>query len=200
MKPNQITGTNAGELGQLAIRTYWAARIAQFWSWAASRTMHSQTLTRSLIVLAILAVAFQTFATEQARDAVTFAGQQRSMLARPLNDFLRRLPAIPRFDVPSTANYKGYTAGWEVRDSRLYLASFSATTNRQPFSLTFLFPGRKLPIQADWYSGALHIVSGQETLAKGYHTYERVTVLQVTNGVVTATNEMRNVREDKLKP
>ncbi len=153
----------------------------------------------TLIVLAVLATAVSTFATEQVRDAITFAGQQHLMLARPLNDFLRRLPTIPRFDIPNTANYKGYTASWEIRDSRFYLASFSATTNRQPFSVTRLFPGRKLPIHADWYSGTVHIVSGRETLAQGRYTYERVIALQVTNGVVVATNEMRNVREDKLK-
>jgi len=138
-------------------------------------------------------------ATEQGRDIVRFAGEQRSMLERPLNEFLRRLSAIPRFDIPNTANYKGYTATWEVKDSRLYLASFSATTNRQSFSIALLFPDRRLPFVADWYSGTIHIISGRGTLAQGYYTYERVTALRVTNGVVTATNEMRNVREDRLK-
>ena len=153
----------------------------------------------TIFALAVFALAVPTFETEQARDTITFAGQWHSTLARPLNDFLRRLPRIPRFDVPNTANYKGYTANWEVRDSRLYLASFSATTNGQPFSVTLLFPNRKLPIHADWYSGTVHIISGRETLAQGRYTYERDTALQVTNGVVTATNEMRNVIEDKLK-
>jgi hypothetical protein len=161
--------------------------------------MGKLTLIRTLIALAVLAVAVSTFATEQVRDTVTITGQQHSMLERPLNGLLCRLPAIPRFDVPSTANYKGYTASWEVRDSRLYLASFSATTNRQPFSATLLFPDRTLPILADWYSGSVHIISGRETLAHGHYTYERVTALRVKNGVVTATNELRTVTEDKLK-
>lgn len=164
-----------------------------------SYAMGNLPLIRTLIVLAIFAVIVPTSATEQARDTVKFAGQQNSMLARPLNDFLRRLPTIPSFDIPNTANYKGYTAGWEVRDSRLYLAAFSATTNRQHFPAMLLFPGRTLPIHAEWYSGTLQIVAGREALAQGYYTYERVTALQVTNGLVIATNEMRNVREDKLK-
>jgi hypothetical protein len=130
---------------------------------------------------------------------MTFAGQQDSILERPFNDFLKRLPVIPRFDVPSTANYKGYTASWEVKDSRLYLVTFDATTNHQPYSVSLLFSGRMVPIHADWYSGTVHIVSGRETLAQGRYTYERVTALQVTNGVVSATNRMTNVREDKLK-
>lgn len=154
---------------------------------------------RMLTVLTGLLVAIPTLATEQVWDAVTYAGRDFAVLERPLSDFLRRLPAIPRFDIPHTANYKGYIAGWEIRNSRLYLASFRATANRQPFCISLLFPGRELPIAADWYSGTVHIVSGRETLAKGYLTYEHVIALRVTNGVVTATNEMRNVREDKLK-
>jgi hypothetical protein len=161
--------------------------------------MRFPTFIWSLGAVLIVLAAIPVFATEQGRDTITFAGQQDSMLERPLNDFLRRLPEIPRFDIPSTASYKGYTASWEVKDSRLYLATFHATTNRQPYSVSLLFPGRKLPIHADWYSGTVHIVSGRETLAQGRYTYERVVALQVTNGVVVATNRMTNVREDKLK-
>lgn len=161
--------------------------------------MHNPAFIGTLTTLAVIAAASSTFATDQARDTMAFAGQGYSMLERPLNDYLRRLPVIPRFDIPSTANYKGYTATWEVRDSRLCLASFSAMTNRQPYSVTLLFPDRKLPIPAEWYSGTVHLVSGRATLAQGYYTYERVIALRVTNGMVTATNELRNVREDKLK-
>jgi hypothetical protein len=157
------------------------------------------TLARMLTVLAGVLITIPSLATEQVWDGVAYAGRDLSVLERPLNDYLRHLPAIPRFDIPNTANYKGYTAGWEVRNSHLYLASFRATTNHQPFSIILLFPGRELPIPADWYSGTVHIVSGKETLAKGYLTYEHVIALRITNGVVTATNEMRNVREDKLK-
>jgi hypothetical protein len=157
------------------------------------------TFTRVLAALAVVFASVPAFATQQARDTMTFAGQQDSILERPLNDLLRRLPEIPRFDISSTANYKGYTASWEIKDSRIYLASFHATTNRQPYSVSSLFPGRKLPIHADWYSGTVCIISGRETLAKGRYTYERVVALQVTNGVIIATNRMTNVREDKLK-
>ncbi len=161
--------------------------------------MHFPNVIRVFVAAAIVLAVVQAFATEQGRDEITFAGQQDSILECPLNDFLGRLPKSPRFDIPNTANYKGYTASWEVKDSRLYMATFRATTNQQPYSLSLLFPERKLPIHADWYSGTLHIVSGKETLAQGRYTYERVTRLQVTNGVVIATNRMTNVREDKLK-
>jgi hypothetical protein len=161
--------------------------------------MRFPTFTGVLVTLAVIFAAVPAFATEQARDKMTFAGQQDLILECPLNNFLKRLPKVPRFDIPSTSNYKGYTASWDVKDSRLYLATFHATTNRQPYSISLLFPGRNLPIHAEWYSGTVHIISSRETLAQGRYTYERVTALQVTNGVVVATNRMTNVREDKLK-
>jgi len=161
-------------------------------------TVRNSALIGILGALAFIA-AVPASATDQVRDTIVFAGKRDTIIERPLSDFLRRLPEIPRFDIPNTANYKGYEASWEVRGSRLYLASFSAATNRQPYSISMLFPRRKLPIHADWYSGTVHIIGGREALAQGYYTYERVTGLRITNGVVTATNEMRNVREDKLK-
>lgn len=162
-------------------------------------TMRFPTLITASGALGIVLAAIPLFATEQARDTITFAGQQSSILERPLNDFLGRLPEVPRFDISNTANYKGYTASWEVKDARLLMATFRATTKGRPYSISLLFPGHKLPIHADWYSGTVHIISGRETLAHGRYTYEAVTTLQVTNGVVIATNRLAHVREDKFK-
>jgi hypothetical protein len=36
---NKITGANAGEPPQSPIRKHWAARIAQFWRYAAERAL-----------------------------------------------------------------------------------------------------------------------------------------------------------------
>jgi hypothetical protein len=161
--------------------------------------MRFPPFTQRFGALLIVLAAVPAFATEQGRDTITFGSEQGSMHERPLNDYLRRLPVIPRFDISSTANYKGYTATWEVKDLRLSLATFHAKTNGQPYSVSFLFPGRKLPVHADWYSGLIHIIGGRKSLVPGGYTYERVTELQVTNGVIIATNLMTNVREDKLR-
>ena len=138
-------------------------------------------------------------ATEQVKDSIKFAGQEHSILERPLNDFLRRSPSIPPFDVSHTANYKGYTASWLIKDAKCYLASFNATTNGHQFAVSSLFPSRHLPIVAEWFSGTIHIVIGRSTLAQSRYTYERITAVRITNGVVIATNELMNVREDQLK-
>jgi hypothetical protein len=161
--------------------------------------MHVPAFIRIFSSLAFAFVCISGFATEQVHDTIKFAGRQDAILECPFNDFLKRLPTIPRFDIPNTANYKGYTASWMVKDSRLYLATFHATTNHQSYSISSLFPARKLPIHADWYSGALHVISGKQVLKEGRYTYERVTTFQMTNGVIISTNRMTNVREDKLK-
>ena len=133
-------------------------------------------------------------------DTITFAGEQQLMLEGPLQEVVRRLPRIPPFDISIAT---GYSAAWEVIDSRLHLMSFSATTNHQPFLITSVFPGRNLPICADWYSGTIHIVELQTMISKmfgrGPYTYGRVIALEVIKGRVVATNELHNVSEEKLK-
>ena len=158
----------------------------------------SQAFIRQLVGIGIFVAGSTSLATEQSRDIVSFGGQQFSMLERPLNDHLRRLPTMPRFDVLATSNWKGYVAGWEIKDSRLYLSFFEASTNGRPISVASLFPGRKLPILADWYSANLNLIMGKSVFDGGRFTFDRVTALYVTNGVVMATNEFRNIREDKL--
>jgi hypothetical protein len=134
-------------------------------------------------------------ATEQELDTIG----TDFLLDRPLNDYIRTLNPMPKFDVRRTSNYKGYEASWEIRDSRLFLTSFAAATNRAPQPVSVLFPTRELPILADWFSGPLHVIGGKTSLSRGYQTFERVTRYQVSKGIITATKELRNVREDKLK-
>jgi hypothetical protein len=144
-------------------------------------------------LLSALVAGLPVLATEQEKDQVRFGDGDLLLLEVPLNDYLRRLPVLPRFDPDTTANWKAYRAEWAIRDARLYLTAFWAVTNRTPASETMLFPGRKVPILADWYSGKLHIVEGM-FWEGGDWTYKRVTALGVTNGVIATTNVMKDMR------
>jgi len=53
--PNKITGPNAGGPRQFPIRTPLAARVGQFWRWAASRKVMKR------IVLAVTVIILATF-------------------------------------------------------------------------------------------------------------------------------------------
>ena len=157
-----------------------------------------RALNAFLLSLFFLAVVDLAWATQQEEDTIKLQDGIGFLLERPLNEYIRTLNPMPKFDVPRTSNYKGYEAAWEIRDSRLFLTTFTAATGRAPQPVSVLFPGRELPILADWFSGPLHIISGKTIRARGYQTFEHVTRYQVAKGVITATEELRNVREDKL--
>lgn len=152
-----------------------------------------------LLLSAALLLPLPVLATQQERDAIKFPDGAGFLVECPLNAYLRALNPIPTFDVQRTSNYKGYAAAWEIRDSQLYLVSFSAVSGSAPVSAAALFPSRTLPILADWFSGPLHITSGKVTRAQGYLTFERVTRCRVSKGIITSTEELRNAREDQLQ-
>src|SRR5215211_2625836 len=112
-------------------------------------------LRLALMATAAVALAWPTDvrATVQERDAVRFEGRDAFMLEVPLNELLWQREDVPEFDWPRTSNWKGYTAAWEVKDGALFLVSFVARANGKEFPFESLFPGRKMPVLADWYTG-----------------------------------------------
>lgn len=153
-------------------------------------------LIAAAVVLASPATAR---ATGQELDAVRFEGQRHFMLEVPLAGLLWERPDVPDFDWPRTSNWKGYTAAWEVKDGGLYLASFEAKANGKDYPVEALFPGRKLPILADWYTGRIRIPIGEPTEygpRGGIYgaVYPRVVVLHLVKGKVVRSEELKNFR------
>ncbi len=151
--------------------------------------MRSSLLIISLLPVGIV-LAMAAASPQQALDTISYRGRHLTIIERPLDTFLRRSPKTPRFDIQSAANWQPYTASWEMRDSKLYLTAFRATINDQPVDAFFLFPDRKLPVHADWFSGTLHIPK-RPAMAHESWTFTSATTLEVTNGLVTATNQLR---------
>lgn len=58
---------------------------------------------------------------------------------------------------PHTACYRGWVAGWTIRDGRLWLAGLTWYTRRGMLAAKDLFPGRPLPIFAEWVSAELSL-------------------------------------------
>src|SRR5260370_32789681 len=114
----------------------------------------NRTLALVIATAAIFAGPTTVLATVQARDAVRFEGKIKLMMECPLGDLLYSLPDPPEFEWQNTANWKGYTAKWEIKDSGLFLVSFEAKRKRtepENVPLEAILPGRKLPVLADWY-------------------------------------------------
>lgn len=130
---------------------------------------------RALIVVATIAGIAVTVgsanATDQLPDQIIVDGSQPLALdaSRKLMDPL--FAAVVRFKAASqvpgiiTRNYcsalwRGYVATWEIAEGKLLLRSaiLDACTNKVPAPLDLIFPGRALPIHADWFSGELTAV------------------------------------------
>ena len=154
----------------------------------------------SWILAALLLSTPATVATEQEEDAIRYEGKTAHLLERPLGLHLQTLSPRPRFDPPRSSNWKGYSADWEIRDSKLYLVAFEALSSRKPVPISDLFPKRELPILADWFTGTLHLLSAErERKVGGYPVFKHVTQMRVKNGVLSEKKEMENVSIVDLK-
>ena len=105
--------------------------------------------------------------------------------ASALNLHLLALNPIPKFDRSRTSNWKGYTATWEIRDSKLYLTAFHASIDGQSVPINKLFPKRELPIFANWFSGSLNLLSAERERAP-HPVFKEVTQVRVRNGAIDA--------------
>ncbi|HVK08002.1 MAG TPA: hypothetical protein VM597_04405 [Gemmataceae bacterium] len=156
------------------------------------------TRIRASTIATVVALSFvaPAPATDQLQDAVRLDGQDRVMMECPLNPLLARLK-VPEFEWQTTSNWKGYIAGWEVKDGSLLLVAFEARRDGRPVPVESFLPGKKLPVAADWYTGRVRIPVGKPKEAGGGYwgaTFERVIVLHIEKGKVVKMEELKNAR------
>ena len=147
----------------------------------------------------VVLCAIFVFATAQEGDILILDGKKYSIYTNPLEPFLRKNPEkLPKPEVISTANWRGYIATWEVKNDRLVLVDVEmrhAITKHgeRDFStelrsvMSEMFPGQK-EILADWFSGHVIIPNGDlvQYVHMGYaSTYEKYILLRVERGLVT---------------
>lgn len=149
----------------------------------------------ALLVIGSVLSAGPAMATAQIPDAIVVDGKEYSLNTNPLDRYLEGLgDAAPRFEATSTALWRGYIAGWELKDGKLFLRSISVPRyarkggeRKSVEMLRDLFPGDG-EVMAGWYSGALIIPDGRmvEYVHMGYgSTYERYIVALVRKGIET---------------
>jgi hypothetical protein len=137
-------------------------------------------------------------ATVQVSDRMQYDSKDTIVLECPLEDWLLRKEARQvKFDVMSTSNYKGYLAEWEIKDSKLRLVGFEATVNGRRVSIDEIIPGAKLPVDAVWFSGKLHVPTGPALDTNGatfatWTKYEQLDVLEVKKGRVVGKQIKHN--------
>ncbi|MFL5327484.1 MAG: hypothetical protein ACJ8C4_01105 [Gemmataceae bacterium] len=150
-----------------------------------------------LTALGELSFGARAHATDQALDQIRYNGQIRLMMECPMQS---KWPKAESKELTSrltsnTSNWKGYYAGWELKDSRLFLTSLMGDNKAE--LADSVFPGQKLPIFADWFSGEIQIPYGNLEGGSGSfyrREFEKVVVLTIDKGKHTKTEEFKNAK------
>lgn len=160
-------------------------------------------MRHSLIATLFLAMNLPSVATATAQipDEIVLDEESSPLHAEPLNQLIWRRPEEGgiKLDRPlarCTASYRGYRASWRIHDDQLFLDKiFVDPCAKEPkeVSVEALFPGKPMPIKADWHTGVLIVPRGKlvQYVHMGYQsTYERYVVLVLKKGRVVSRVEL----------
>ncbi len=136
--------------------------------------------------------------TAQATELLLLDERYEWLRSLPLQGYLdeRQIDMNKFADAWTTGLYRGYQAVWEIADERLYLIGLLKECGR-PFDPGIVFPGRSLPIAADWFSGRLEIGQGEALsyFHMGWgHEYSTLLRLYLRQGQVVARRRYDQTR------
>ncbi|OGB69822.1 MAG: hypothetical protein A2486_04440 [Burkholderiales bacterium RIFOXYC12_FULL_65_23] len=126
--------------------------------------------------------------TAQISDRLLYQGKQHEIFGEPLNAYLGQMKNRPRFQVVSTALWRGYICKWAIEDGKLFLLSLQGILeNDEIVSIKTLFPESSGRVHADWFSGILRLPQGRriEYVHMPYASvYEKDLFIRVQDGMV----------------
>jgi hypothetical protein len=137
--------------------------------------------------------------TTQFSDILFLDGQKHFLDSLPLEQYYGSENPRPDFRWPNTATWRGYIATWEIINNVLYLKSIRAWTSQGEVGLAVLFPGRKGPVPATWFTGQLKVPHGK-ILKPGVPQplYEQYLILTVEKGRVIKRDRIDHPGGDTL--
>lgn len=160
---------------------------------------------KHVLILILSLWATVTYATGQQGELVIYKGDTLTMLAEPLETYLRdhepreKLHPIPG-NGSSTALWRGYVGLWRIEDGRLLLVDVYAYGNKTQSIKKLIFKNQKEDVFADWFSGDLFIEKGKMIRYNhnGYdRSYEEEIVVTIRAGNIESEKEYKNgVRPD----
>lgn len=143
--------------------------------------------------LAVLFICVPAFPTAQVGDILIMDGKQYEIQTNPLSTFLEQNPGrMPKSNVISTSNWRGYIATWELKDGQLLLQDVtisvggSGLETEQRSVIAQVFP-QKPPVVAEWFTGNLIIPSGRlkSYVHMGYaSTYDNYIIVTIQEGIM----------------
>jgi hypothetical protein len=132
-------------------------------------------------------------ATTQFSDILYLNGQKHSLDSLPLETYYGPGNPRPKFRAPNTATWRGYIATWEIDRGVLYLKAIRAWTDRGEVGLPDLFPGRKGPVAATWFTGKLKVPQGKIIkVAVPHPIYGKYLMITVEKGRVVSQEIIDN--------
>ncbi|AZZ98831.1 hypothetical protein [Pseudoalteromonas sp. R3] len=126
-------------------------------------------MIRLFLFSTLTTLNFHSFATEQIDDIFTigFKGKTYPIAERPLSQKFDnetiRLILGPDF---CTASWRGYKARWQLLDGKLMLNSMQKNPCERkfnPVSSGDFFGTQEYPIHADWFTGKITLMVGEES-------------------------------------
>lgn len=152
-------------------------------------------MRRFLLVLYLTLISEVALATPQIADRIVFGGRTYVLREIPmlgLWDFEERrgfrvgtgreLP--PPFDVRSSANWDGYEAEFEIRDSKLFLRRIVGALEGKERTNAEIMPGKTFPLHVTWFTGRIHLAVGDDDPKTG--DMSAVIVFTIEKGNVTS--------------
>ena|SRR5215472_6409569 len=152
----------------------------------------------TFLLVAVMFFPLFVFATAQRGDILLLKGKQYFIYTNPLRAYLVKNPGkLPKSEVISSSNWRGYVATWAVKDGRFVLTDISILQSvHKPGEAGFstelrsvmleMFP-EQMEVVADWFTGHVIVPDGKlvNYVHMGYaSTYEKCIILTVKNGVV----------------
>ncbi len=92
----------------------------------------------------------------------------------------------PTFQARNSANWVGYRAQFEIRESRLFLHRIGGRLDGKKRNDEELIPGKPFPIVASWYTGKIHLPVGDFDDSANEQT--AVIIFSIERGVVTSVD------------
>jgi hypothetical protein len=123
--------------------------------------------------------------TAQLCDNIIIENEEHGLYCEPLESFWNEYHPKPQFRPPHTACWRGYVASWKIEGGKLYLTGIE--TENENLKIEKVFPGQKMPVFADWYTGELRIPQGEmlQYVHMFYQSrFESDLFLLVDNGII----------------
>jgi len=147
----------------------------------------------SILFFVVLSLPCSAVATPQIGDTIIFGGKEYVTAQQPMLGYWKignppkgsGKVAPPKFEINDSANWRGYVATWEIRDSQVTLKSVRCTIDGKEATAHQVMPNHKLPAKAVWFKGRIQIAVGDWDEER--QQFGCMLTFHITQGVVTRT-------------